>query len=123
MADTKQHTAHHATDIPVEGDGVSYSGLTWFVVVLAGSALVIQVAMWGLFRFLEARSDTDAVARSPLAAPAGARPAGPAVLSRIRPQEPEGVYVPDEPTNLRSFRAQEDLELTTQPAHRVEEFP
>jgi hypothetical protein len=113
MADTKHHTAHHPEDIPVEQDGISYSGLVWFTVVMAGSALVIQVMMWGLFKFLEGREIGADVARAPLAAPAGSRPGGVAVLSRIWPQAPADQYVPDEPTNLGNFHRQEDLELTT----------
>jgi hypothetical protein len=113
MADTKHHTAHHTADIPIESDGVSYSGLIWFTVVLAGSAVVIQLLMWGMFKFMEAGALDADVARPPLAAPAGSRPAGVSVLSLIWPQAPEGVYTPDEPTNLKRFRSQEDLELTT----------
>ena len=33
MADTK----HAPADIPVEGDGVSYRGIVWFIVVLAAT--------------------------------------------------------------------------------------
>ena len=109
MADTK----HHSAEIPVEQDGISYSGLVWFTVVLAGSALVIHVLMWGMYKFMEAQALDHDVARAPLAAPPGSRPAGPAVLSRIWPQAPPELYVPDEPTNLRSFQRQEELELST----------
>jgi hypothetical protein len=109
MADT----SHHSADIPVEQDGISYSGLVWFTVVLAGSALVIHVLMWGMYKFMEAQALDADVRRAPLAAPAGGRPAGTAVLTRIWPQAPADVYVPDEPTNLRNFHRQEDLELTT----------
>ena len=113
MADTKHHTVHDTAEIPVEADGISYSGLVWFTVVLTGSALVIHVLMWGMFKFMESRAADSDVARAPLAGPAGARPAGTAVLSQIWPQAPADVYVPDEPTNLRNFHRQEDLELTT----------
>lgn len=111
MADTRHHTAHQSTDIPIEQDGVSYSGLIWFTVVLTASALVIHVMMWGLFKFMEAQATE--VARAPLSAPAGSRPGGVGVLSRIWPQAPTDQYVPDEPTNLRNFERQEQMELTT----------
>jgi hypothetical protein len=109
MADTN----HHSADIPIEQDGISYSGLVWFTLVLTGSVLLIHVLMWGMFTFMESRAAVSDVARAPLAGPAGARPAGTAVQSQKRPPAPAHVYVPDEPTNLRNFQRQEDLELTT----------
>lgn len=109
MADTKHHTA----EIPVEQDGISYSGLVWFTVVLAGSAIVIHILMWGMYKFMEAQAVADDGPRAPLAAPAGSRPSGIAVLSRIWPQAPAGTYAPDEPTNMGNFRTQEEHELTT----------
>ena len=44
MADT----SHHAAPAPVEGDGISYSGLIWFMVVIAATTIACQLLMWVL---------------------------------------------------------------------------
>ena len=60
MADTS-HAQAHAQTPPTEGDGVSYSGIFWFVVILTGTTLVCQLLMWGMFVLLDAhRQPTDA---------------------------------------------------------------
>jgi hypothetical protein len=101
MADTKHaHAAAAATLGPTEGDGISYKGLVWFGVILAGTTLVCQVLMWGMFVLLEKQATRDDVARSPVAAPAGTLPPPPNLLT-------------DEPTNLANFRHQEDESLST----------
>ena len=49
MADTSHAPAHVQTP-PTEGDGVSYSGIVWFVVILVVTTLVCQLLMWVLLR-------------------------------------------------------------------------
>ena len=99
MADTKHHH-HDSSALPVEGDGISYSGIVWFVVVLTGTTVVCQLLMVGLFAYLDHRQVKNDAQRSALAAPAGQPPAGPTLLT-------------DEPANLLNFRQSEQRALTT----------
>ncbi len=94
MADTE--TRHLAP--PVEGDGVSYQGIGWFVVILTATTVFCMALVWGLFEVLEYRNVRAAPA--PLAVPAGQMPPGPNLLT-------------DEPDNLRQFRQREDAALST----------
>ena len=98
MADTKQH--HATPSLPVEGDGISYSGIVWFVVTLVIVTVVCMVLIWGLFVILERRHVMNDIARSPLAAPQGQLPPAPNLLT-------------DEPANLHQFRQSEDTALAT----------
>ena len=41
--------------LPVEGDGVSYTGIVWFIVILVGTVVFCQVFVWGMFVFMESR--------------------------------------------------------------------
>src|SRR6188768_1082261 len=99
MADTKHHH-HQPPALPVEGDGISYSGIVWFVVVLTGTTIVCQLLVGGLFALLDHRQVSNDTPRSALAAPAGQAPAGPTLLT-------------DEPGNLLKFRQGEQHALTT----------
>lgn len=106
MADTNP-----TGNIPVEGDGVSYPGIGWFLVVLIATVVACQVFIWGWFQVTAYYRSPDAV-RAPLAAPAaeprieagqvvtGTDVAGPAILVR-------------EPVNLGRFRADEAVRLHT----------
>ncbi len=107
MADTK----HPATPggIPVEGDGISYSGIVWFIVILTGITLVCQLLMWGLFAALKTRTDGQDFARAPLATPALQPPPGPNLLA-VAPDRPT------EPGYLGEFRATEEAILHGPPA-------
>ncbi len=98
MADTREH--HAAPSLPVEGDGVSYSGIVWFVVILVIVTIVCQLLMWGLFAYFDKRAEAGDVARSQFAAPPGQLPPAPILLT-------------DEPANLLDFRRSEDRALST----------
>jgi len=101
MADTKHaHAAAAASLGPTEGDGISYKGLVWFGAILAGTTLVCQILMWGLFELFDKQATRDDVARAPLAAPAGTLAPPPNLLT-------------DEAGNLANFRHQEDEMLST----------
>jgi hypothetical protein len=100
MADTKHHHATTSSPPPVEGDGISYSGIVWFVVVLTVTTVGCQLLMVGLFAYLDHRSANEAVPRPALAAPAGQLPPAPTLLL-------------DEPGNLQTFRKGEQGALTT----------
>jgi len=97
MADTK-HSA--VGELPVEGDGIRYRGIVWFVVVLVGTTVASQLLMWLLFGFFERDASHNSVSRNPLAAPVGQLPPAPNLLT-------------DEPTNLGRFRETEQKKLET----------
>jgi hypothetical protein len=103
MADTRHDSA---APVPVEGDGVSYVGIGWFVLILTIVTLICQVLMWGLFAALDARADGQDVARAPLAAPQGQAPPGPNLLAIL-----PGTH--GEPAALKDFRAREDAILSS----------
>jgi hypothetical protein len=97
MADT-----NHAHESPgfVEGDGISYSGIVWFIAILTGTTLFCQALVWGMFQFLDYRVTKSDAPRAPLAATAGTKP-------------PEPNLLVDEPANLRRFRHDESTMLAT----------
>jgi hypothetical protein len=92
---------------PVEGDGVSYRGIFWFVVVLTVTTIFCQVLMWVMFGWEERRDAKNATPRSPLAAPAGELPPAPNLLFVGGPENL------GEPMNLSKFRTKESETLTT----------
>jgi hypothetical protein len=109
MADTNHHA--HA-EIPVEGDGVSYSGIGWFIVVLVGTVIFCEVFVWGLFRATEHyRLQRPEIVRAPTAAPA----ATPTIEGGRLDPGLEGMTAPallvDEPMNLKAFREAETRAL------------
>jgi hypothetical protein len=63
-------TQHEASDINVHA-------VIWFVGVLSGVVLAINLAMWGMFRVLQHFERTSEPAVTPLARPAGELPAEP----------------------------------------------
>jgi hypothetical protein len=99
MSDTKSLHVTAPTG-PTEGDGVSYKGLIWFGVILAGTTLVCQVLVWGMFDLFEVQVKKDDPGRAPLAAPMGTLAPPPNLLT-------------DEPANLARFHAEEDQVLTS----------
>jgi len=117
MADTK---SHHAPLAPVEGDGISYSGIVWFVVILTVTTLVCQGLMIVLFKALEYQAEQSNIvtAAAPLAAPAINRPeiggrVYPDMVAIGRPDGPAPALLVQEPLNLETLRAHEHQVLTT----------
>ncbi len=111
--DTKHHAAsgHGA---PVEGDGVSYSGIVWFVVVLTVTTLVCQGLMWVLLRTFQ--HQTAVVAVSPVAAPTEHV----ATAGRVYPEmnaigntTSQPKLLVNEPANLAQYRQRQRESLTT----------
>lgn len=96
MADTNHS---HLGDAPVEGDGISYRGVVWFVAVLAITTIGSQLLMVGLFKYLAKDVAANDVPRAPLSAPSGQLPPGPNLLT-------------DEPANLAKFREAEEKKLS-----------
>ncbi|HVW03533.1 MAG TPA: hypothetical protein VHB78_00930 [Vicinamibacterales bacterium] len=111
MADTKH--PHAPAAVPVEGDGVHYAGLFWFVVVLVATVVFCEVFVWGMFKFVLVPHRVEAGVSAPLAA-AAEMPAvkdGRVATGLATPPQP-GLNV-DEPTVLKAFRDQEEHQLHT----------
>jgi hypothetical protein len=129
--DTNSHGAHgshgmHARGgvqgtppLPVEGDGISYSGIVWFVVILTAVTVVCQILMWVLLRAMQHQAPDAATARAVMAPPVAAERQ--AVDGRVYPNmvavgEAGGTapqLLVQEPVNLERLRAQEHEVLTT----------
>ena len=103
MADIKH--VHGAT--PIESDGVSYSGIVWFVVILTVTTFACQLIVWGGFEFMEWRMDRGDSARAPLAAerPRPAIKDGRMITST--PESPQPALLVTEPIALREHRTNE----------------
>ena len=108
MADIKHAPAPAA---PVEGDGVNYGGIGWFIVVLVGTTLICQVLVWGLFEVMEWRSDKAEPQRAILAAPAGERSLSDGRVITGAAAEPAVPLLVSEPDVLKAYRAAEDAQL------------
>jgi hypothetical protein len=114
MADTKhQAGAGTAPAGPTEGDGISYSGLAWFMVILTATTLVCAGLMVWLMDFEAKRVralDTPAAPHAATVAP-----------NQVPPSPPPPNLIPldsrtmplGEPTYLQRFREAEEAELTT----------
>ena len=108
MADTK----HARVGLPVEGDGVSYRAIGWFLGVLVVTVVVCQVLVWGLFRFTVAyRLNRPEVVRAPLAMPAGEPTLESGRVVTGLESEPQPALLVSEPLVLDAFRQREETEL------------
>jgi len=111
MADTNQHGGHTGS-AQVEGDGIHYAGIGWFVVILTITTLFCMALVWGVFELMSSNADSRDVARPAVAGPS-VTPSiadGRIVGSTDRPG-PDMLVV--EPTNLEAFLAKENAELTS----------
>jgi hypothetical protein len=107
---------------PVEADGISYSGIVWFVVILVITTLVCQILMVVMFKAMEHQQQaTDAAAPpAPLAQVVNTEER-PAPKGRVYPDMvaigatsgPAPALLVREPVNLETLRAREHEELTT----------
>ena len=104
MTDTNH--AHPAAEGPVEGDGVHYRGLIWFLAVMAITVLVSNGLMVGTFKFLNHQIEAADPPRSSVAKPAGQQPPAPNLL-----YQSTGTAETNEPGYLARYRAKEDAEL------------
>jgi hypothetical protein len=91
-------TTDHKPDVAHEHSDVNVRAILWFCTGLVVVAVVIHVAMWGLFELFETRTAAADPAPAPLAAPAGQLPPSPRLQTR--------------PVNdLKSMRVDEDTLL------------
>jgi len=93
MADINHHS--HVGEGPVEGDGISYRGIIWFVVVMAVTVMGSQALMVGTFKWFEHQVAAADAPRSPIAAPQGQLPPKPNLLFEESgsPQQNERGYL------------------------------
>lgn len=118
MADTNRTPP---SGLRVEGDGISYRGIVWFIVILTAVTVACQLLMWGLLAALKTRTEGQDFARAPHATPTLQAPPGPNLLGIIQPNSPGEPADPQmgtrtEPGNLEAFRAREDAILHGPPA-------
>jgi len=114
MADT----SHHAQPAPVEGDGISYSGLIWFMVVIAITTIACQLLMWVLLLAFQHQAAASPAPTAPLAAAVTERqaPVGrvyPDMHAIGVPNTPQPRLLVNEPANLADLRKHEHEILTT----------
>src|SRR5262245_20972370 len=116
MADIK-HTHHTpaAPTGPTEGDGVSYKGIVWFVVILVATTLACQILVWfGHEWYLKHLSAQDTPS-SPFAT-ANQQPPPPHLITLESWEQPgrggQPRMISGEPTNLQRFRDSEDAVLS-----------
>jgi hypothetical protein len=109
MADTSHL---HATP-PVEGDGISYSGIVWFLVVLTVTTLFCQALVWGMFEIMERRVAAGDPPRPALSAPQTSPEIKNGRVESGTLEPPPPSLLVSEPTVLREFRKAEDETLTT----------
>jgi hypothetical protein len=94
-------TTDHTPDVAHEHSDVNVRAILWFCAGLIVVAVVVHVAIWGLFEVFESRTAAADPAPAPLAAPAGQLPPNPRLQTR--------------PVNdLKSMRALEDALLNAE---------
>jgi len=108
----------HGKIAPVEGDGISYSGIVWFVVILTVTTLVCQLLMWVLLRAMQHQAPDAATMAAPLAPTVTERQAAngrvyPDMVAIGAPNGPAPKLLVREPVNLEALRAYEHEALTT----------
>jgi hypothetical protein len=110
MADTK-HAGPHGLAERTEGDGISYKGVAWSMIILAIITLFCYALVVGFFKFMESRSIEGDTVRAPLAAP----PVQPAIQDGRMVGGPASVpsLLVGEPMNLQKFRAEEEHLLSS----------
>ena len=115
MVDTKQPHTH---DRRVEGDGINYRGIIWFMVVLAIVTVACQILIWVVLRTMQHNESLAQPPVSPVAPAAEARQAVegrvyPDMVSIGKPSGPAPRLLVNEPDNLAALRAREQDALTT----------
>jgi hypothetical protein len=109
-------TNHSHSDIPIEGDGISYSGIGWFIVVLVVTVVASELFVVGLFKATERyRLNRPEVVRAPLAAPVShpTIDGGRLETGMEAAAAPTPTLLVDEPINLKAFRDNEQKMLHT----------
>jgi hypothetical protein len=114
MADIKHSHAAVAPTGPTEGDGVSYRGIVWFVVILVVTTVVCAGIVWVYHAWALKRADREAapVVHQMEAPPPPNLITLDSVLDRDKGQT-QPLMAEGEPTYLKRFRTQEDAALAS----------
>lgn len=102
----------HPEDVRTEGDGISYKGLAWSMIILTIITLFCYAFVVGMFKWMESRAVDNDAPRSPLAA----APVQPTIVDgRVvgGSTAPVPSLLVNEPVNLQTFRSHEEEILTT----------
>jgi hypothetical protein len=99
-ADAHAHGDLHNPDVAHESTDISIRGVLWFVVILAATVIVVELAMGGLMKIFSHYEAANDGFVSPQAVPAG-----------TLPPEPRLQTTPWE--DLKEFRAAEEATLHT----------
>ena len=102
----------HPEDVRTEGDGVSYKGLAWSMIILTIITLFCYALIVGVYKCMESRAVENDATRSPLAA----APVRPTIVDgRVvgGSTAPVPSLLVNEPINLQKFRSHEEEILTT----------
>ena len=110
MADIK-HASPPGLPERTEGDGISYKGIAWSMIVLTIITLICYGIVVGFFKFMESRADAADTPRAPLAAP----PVRPSIQDGRVVGGPASVpsLLVREPMNLQKFREEEEHLLSS----------
>ncbi len=105
MSDTEQH--HAPSGEPVEFDALSFSGITWFVVILTVTVVACQLIVWGFFEWFDYRVTRNDTPRAAMAEP----PTSPVIdggrlLSGVE-STPHPALLVNEPSVLGEFNARQ----------------
>jgi hypothetical protein len=112
MADTNRPHA------PVEGDGISYRGIIWFVVILTIVTVTCQILIWVLLRAMQHEAPDAQTQAAPLAPVITERQGQegrvyPDLVAIGAPDGPAPQLLVKEPDNLAAVRAREQASLST----------
>ena len=120
------HSDAPGTGGRTEGDGVSYRGLVWFMVILVGTTFACQLLVWGMFGLMDKQVAKQDAANPSLDLPFGGKSeeclpsnvngnssgSRPCIMNdgQVAPGRsiPGPNLMADDPTGLKVFREHED---------------
>lgn len=106
MSHTNSHHAHSSD--PVEGDGVSYAGIRWFIVILTVTVLVAQLVVWGAYEWFDYRVSRSEAPRAVMAEPPSSPTIDAGRLVSGADASPQPALLVDEPSALGRFNHSQD---------------
>ena len=114
MADIKHTHASPMPKGPTEGDGISYSGIGWFVVILVVTTVFSAALVWWGHQWRAGNLTANDPERPPHATDAPPPPPNLIMLDSWKQDAEKQPRMPlGEPSYLRRFRESENATLTT----------
>lgn len=110
MSDTSHHTR---TPDPVEGDGVAYRSIGWFLVILVLTVAASQLVVWGAYEWFNYRVTQADPPRPLMAHPLGTPGLVEGRVVSGGESSPTPPLLINEPTVLRDFNQHQDELLHT----------